>query len=142
MHRLLTLVLGLLALTATAYAQGSRGTISGTVSDPNGAAVAGATVRLIKSGQDGRIPGDRVEGGTRQEVRSVQTNEDGLYQFVEIEPGAYDVVVSAPGFSEARLRNANLEPNRAIRLDVNLSIGATTEEVTVTASQELLDRDT
>lgn len=139
---LLTLVLGLLALNATAYAQGSRGTISGTVLDPNGAAVAGATVRLIKSGQDGRTAGDRVEGGTGQEVRTVQTNEDGLYQFVEIEPGVYDVIITSPGFAEARLRNANLEPNRAIRLDVNMTVGATTEEVTVTASQELLDRDT
>jgi hypothetical protein len=139
---LLTCVLGLLVFTAAAYAQGSRGTISGTVNDPNGASVAGATVRLIKSGQGARTPDDRTEGRTRQEVRSVQTNEDGLYQFVEIEPGAYDIVVTAPGFAEAVLRNANLEPNRAIRLDVNLTIGTTTEEVTVTASQELLDRDT
>lgn len=139
---LLTGFLALLVFTTAAYAQGSRGTISGTVTDPNGAAVAGANVRLFKVGQEARTSDDRVQDGDRQELRSVTTNEEGAYQFVEIEPGVYDITVTTTGFTEARLRNANLEPNRVIRLDVALVIGGTTEEVNVTASQELLDRDT
>jgi hypothetical protein len=139
---LLVCLLGLLMGTAAAYAQGSRGTISGTVTDPNGAAVAGATVRLFRTGQEARIPADRVQAGDRLEVRSVTTNEEGVYQFVEIEPGVYDITVTAAGFTEASLRNANLEPNRVIRLDVAMTVGGTTEEVNVTASQEILDRET
>jgi hypothetical protein len=142
MRTLLSCFLGLLLCAAATYAQGSRGTISGIVTDPGGAVVVGATVKLLRAGQDARIPADRVQAGDGLELRTVQTNESGLYQFIEIEPGVYDVVVSAPGFAEAVLRNANLEPNRVIRLDVALNVGATTEEVTVTASQELLDRDT
>src|SRR5919112_229161 len=72
-------------MTTLSFAQGSRGTIRGTVTDPNGAAVAGATARLI----------DARRGA---EIRTVQTNNDGVYQFVEIEPNAYDVIITAPGF--------------------------------------------
>ncbi|HEV2761858.1 MAG TPA: TonB-dependent receptor [Pyrinomonadaceae bacterium] len=119
----------MLALTASAFAQGTRGTIRGTVSDPNGAAVAGATARLF----------DIAKG---QEVRSTTTNEDGVYQFVEVDPATYNIVISATGFSEARLSEVKVEPNRNLQLDVALTVGAATEEVTVTGTSELLDRET
>ena len=118
----------LFALTSLTHAQGSRGTISGTVTDPNGAVVAGATARLIRT-------------DTGQEVRTVQTNDQGVYQFLEIEPGPYEVIIVAPGFAEKKLTGADLEPNRAVRIDATLTVGGATEEVVVTAIQ-LLDRDT
>jgi hypothetical protein len=65
-----------------------------------------------------------------------------VYQFLEIEPGVYEVVITAAGFNETRLKDAALEPNRVLRLDARLGIGGTTEEVTVTTTQEILDRDT
>jgi hypothetical protein len=138
---LLVAVSCVLLLTQLTFAQGTRGTISGEVTDPNGAAVVGATVRLFRAGQDQRDPSSQtVEDG--REVRSVQTNESGVYQFLEIEPGVYNVIITAPGFAQVSLRNANLEPNRNIRLDSTLAIGVATEEVTVTASQETIDRET
>jgi hypothetical protein len=142
LRALFSSVLGLLLLTTFAYAQGSRGTIGGTVTDPNGAAVVGATVKLFRAGEAARSAADTTRTGSSLEIRTVQTNDEGVYQFLEIEPGNYDVVITAPGFAETALRNANLDPNRNLRLDATLSVGATTEEVTVTASQELLDRDT
>lgn len=117
------------ALVTHAAAQGVRGNISGTVTDPNGAVVVGANVRLINV-------------ANQQEVRTVQTNGEGIYQFLEIEPLNYDVVISAAGFSEARLRNAKIEPNRTVRLDATLGLTGTAEEVTVTAAQELIDKET
>ena len=58
-----------LAAAALTLAQGTRGTIRGKVTDPNGAVVSGASVRLIHIAR-------------QTEIRSVQTNEDGEYQFL------------------------------------------------------------
>ncbi|MCA1601983.1 MAG: TonB-dependent receptor [Acidobacteria bacterium] len=126
---LLAAICALLVATSSAFAQGSRGTISGEVTDPTGAVVPGATVRLIKS-------------DNKQEVRSVTTNDQGVYQFLEIEAGVYEIVITAQGFTETRLTEAALEPNRALRLDARLGVGGASEEVTVTTSQEILDRET
>ena len=78
----------------------------------------------------------------KQEIRTTTTNDSGVYQFLEIEPGTYEVVITATGFNETRLKEAALEPNRVLRLDARLTVGGATEEVTVTAAQEILDRET
>lgn len=128
-QRLVAAVFCLLAVTSLALAQGVRGNINGEVTDPNGAVVTGATVKLINV-------------VNQQEVRTVQTNDEGLFQFLEIEPSTYDIVITAAGFSDARIKNAKIEPNRTVRLDAQLQLTGTAEEVTVTASQELVDRET
>ena len=119
----------LLAASTLAMAQGTRGSIRGKVTDPNGAAVVGANVRLINVVRN-------------QEVRTAQTNEEGVYQLLEVEPAVYTIAIQAPGFSESRLTDVNVEPNRNLSLDTTLTVGSTTEEVTVSASQEVLDRET
>jgi len=110
-------------------AQGTRGTIRGTVSDPNGAVVPGATVKLI-------------DVAKQQELRSVQTNQNGDYQFIEVDPATYNLAITAGGFAETRLTDVKVEPNRNLQLDVKLALGTTTADVTVTATQELVDRET
>ena len=126
---LLAATCALLLAVSTAFAQGSRGTISGEVTDQQGAVVSGAAVKLMKS-------------GTKQEVRTTTTNDAGVYQFLEIDPGTYEIVITATGFNETRLQDAALEPNRVLRLDAKLTVGGTTEEVTVSGAQVILDRDT
>ncbi len=110
------------------YSQGTRGTIRGTVTDPNQAVVPNATVKLV----------DTTKG---TEVRSVQSGEDGTYQFIEIEPSTYTITVSASSFSEFNTANIKVEPNRNIVLDVALTVGSVSNEVTVTAGNELIDRE-
>lgn len=110
------------------YSQGTRGTIRGTVTDPNQAVVPNATVRLVDSAK-----------GT--EVRSVQASDDGTYQFIEIEPSTYNIVVSSPSFSEFKAVDIKVEPNRNVVLDITLSVGQVSNEVTVTAGAELIDRE-
>jgi Carboxypeptidase regulatory-like domain len=125
----LFIVLVLLALAGqSVMAQGTRGTIRGTVKDPNQAVVPNATVRLVDS-----------KKGT--EVRNVQTDSDGNYQFIEIEPSTYNLFVSAPSFSEAKITDVTVEPNRNLVLDANLTVGQVTNEVTVTAGAEIIDRE-
>jgi hypothetical protein len=118
-----------LVASALAFAQGARGTIRGKVTDPNGAVVPGASAKLIDVARN-------------QDIRTVQTDSSGVYQFLEVDPATYTIVITAAGFAETRLAEVKVEPNRNLELDVALTIGAATADVTVTTAQELLDRDT
>ena len=122
------LVLLSLAMVQVMMAQGTRGTIRGTVKDPNGAVVPNATVRLV----------DAAKG---TEVRSVQTDDKGEYQMLEVEPATYTITVQAPNFSESRIVDVRVEPNRNLQLDATLTLGQVTNEVTVTAGVELIDKE-
>lgn len=115
--------------SAMCFAQGTRGTISGEVTDQNGAAVPGATVKLVNLAR-------------KQEVRTATTNDNGAYQIPEVDPASYEVVITATGFSEAHISNVTVEPNRNVRLDpVQLGVSGTTAVVEVTAAQELVDKE-
>src|SRR5579862_9444051 len=81
--RMMLVALVLLAATAM-VAQTFRGTILGTVTDPSGAVVSGATVR-VKSADTGQ-------------ERSTQTGADGSYSVPELAVGAYMVTVTQTGF--------------------------------------------
>src|SRR5579864_2881274 len=73
------------ALLATNLpAQSIYGTLTGIVSDPSQAVVAGAVIKLR----------DEKSGSQRDTV----TNNDGYYSFVSVPPGAYELTVTAPGF--------------------------------------------
>lgn len=111
-----------------AFAQGTRGSIRGTVTDPNGAVVPNATIVLF----------DVTKGA---ETRTVQTKENGVYQFLEIDPSTYTLTVTAQNFAEAKSETFKVEPNRNLTLDFPLSIGQAGAEVTVTAGAELIDRE-
>jgi Carboxypeptidase regulatory-like domain len=127
--RLIAAMCFLIAAMTTTFAQGTRGTIRGTVTDPNGAVVAGATIRVI-------------DAARQQEIRTATSDENGEYQILELEPATYDVVVTGVGFGEARLSAVKVEPNRNVQLDVPLTVGGTAVNVEVPATAEILDRDT
>jgi hypothetical protein len=111
------------------FAQGTRGTIKGTVVDQSGAVVPNASVRLF----------DATKG---TEIRSTQSNESGVYQFLEIEPSTYNLTITAAGFSDARIVDVKVEPNRNIELEsTNLTVSGATNEVTVSAGVELIDKE-
>src|SRR6266404_6087569 len=76
-----------LGLTGIAVAQEITGSIVGTVKDPNGAAVAGATVTVTDSEK-------------KIVVRTVQTNSDGEYTVRDLPVTIYDVAVEAPNFKK------------------------------------------
>jgi hypothetical protein len=117
-----------LLVNQISFAQGTRGTIRGTVTDPNGAVVTNATVKL-----------NDVKKGTT--VRTVTTNENGEYQFVEIEPSTYQIIITAANFAELKLNDFTVEPNRNLVLDAALSVTAGTAQVEVTAGAEQIDRE-
>src|SRR5580704_2750120 len=117
-----------LLFSTVGFGQGVRGTITGQVKDASGAVVPGASVKLINV-------------ATGQVARTGQTNAEGVYELVEVEPATYNVDITAAGFSEVVLQNAVVEPNRHLALDATLAAAGATEQVTVSAGQELLDHD-
>lgn len=118
----------MVAAQTVGFAQGVRGSIAGQVTDPTGAVVKGASIRLVNA-------------NTGTDVRTIQTSDGGDYRFIEIEPGAYDLIVSASGFGEARLTGIDIEPNRTVTLDVALTAAGVTDQVEITASDELVDKE-
>ncbi|MGH9767861.1 MAG: carboxypeptidase regulatory-like domain-containing protein [Blastocatellia bacterium] len=119
----------ILMAAAPMLAQGTRGTIRGKVTDPNGAVVAGAKVKLTNIGK-------------QVDVSNVQTNAEGVYQFLEVEPATYSITISAGGFADKQIAEVKVEPNRNVQFDISLSVAGTTAEVTIsTATQELVDRE-
>jgi hypothetical protein len=94
------------------------GYISGTVSDKSGAAIAGAAVTITGTG--GNL------------TRNTTTNGDGAYTVAGLPGGTYDVVVTAPGFQKFSAQKVVLDVATKIRVDVQLTVGAVTEEIVVT----------
>jgi outer membrane receptor protein involved in Fe transport len=110
-------------LPTLACAQGV-GTIYGTVTDPSGAAVAGAKVETVST--------DR---GT---TRNGATNSTGEFVFSAMPIGAYEIRITATGFQQSR-QSLTLDANQNVRADATLTIGSANESVTVTAQAPLVD---
>ena len=106
----------------TAYAQSGSSTVQGTVKDPQGNLVSGATVTLT----------DPAKNFTRTQ----QTNADGAYIFTAIPPGTYKLDVTAPGFKTASASGLVALVDTPTVRDVQLEIGAVSETVDVTSTAE------
>ena len=115
------------SLSAAAYGQAVSGTIVGTVTDPTGASVANAQVKMVLTGQS--------------TVYTAVTNDSGNFTQPDLPPGVYVVTVEAPGFKKESLENITLETNTTSRVDAKLSTGSTSETVTVTDSPPQLQTD-
>ncbi len=108
------------ACTSSLSAQSTLGSIAGTVQDASGAQVPNATVRLHRTGSTAD--------------RTVTTDRTGNYTFVNLEPGQFDLTVESPGLATATATAITLQARQQLRYDVALQVGATTEAVTVNAS--------
>jgi hypothetical protein len=107
-------------LAALLPAQTITSTVTGTVADPAGLPVPGATVTL-------------VQAATSFE-RTASTDEAGSFSFTSVAPGEYRLKVEKDGFKALERQNINLTASEVLGLGtVRLEIGSTTESVTVTA---------
>ena len=125
--RLLTLTLTLLGCalgSSLAHAQATT-SVRGTVTDPNGNAVLGATVVLANR-----------ESKTE---RTVATGDQGQYQFLLIPPGSYILTVKAAGFRSYEPKDLALLVNTPATANVELKVGSATEVVTVTSEIPAID---
>src|SRR5579864_2532916 len=123
---LIALIVVLLGVAcASLTAQVTTATIEGTVTDSSGATVPNAQVVATNAGTN--------------QTRTVTTNAGGTYRVDLLPSGTYDVEVSAQGFKKFRQNGIVLEINRTARVDAALSIGALTEEVTITADAVMVN---
>ena len=110
-----------------AGAQTTTARLTGTVTDPSGAAVSNATVSMTNL--------------TTGQTRTVTTNGDGLYVAVSLQPGTYDVKVSANGFAGAENKNLVLAVGQEVTQNYPLALTGAETSVTVNAGG-IVDLDT
>ncbi|HWY49027.1 MAG TPA: TonB-dependent receptor, partial [Bryobacteraceae bacterium] len=110
----------LVVSSVPAWAQTATGTIVGQVSDPSGAAVVNAEVK--------------VTDPTTNSSQTAKTNEVGRFTFPSVAPGTYDVTVTATGFTQSRLAAQKVDVGESLTLNVTLQVGATSTVVEVQAA--------
>jgi len=113
-------VLFCLSATSGLAQTASSGGVTGQVSDPQGAIVAGADVKL-------------TDIATKSELTTT-TNDAGRYNFPVVNPGLYDLVVSRQGFKTAKFSAQKVSIGAVLTVNVSLEVGALTETVIVTSA--------
>jgi hypothetical protein len=123
----LLLVLMLTARVDFVFGQASvsNAEIRGQVTDQNGAAVAGATVTV----------NDANKGTTR----SVNTDENGSYVILALQPSTYNLKVEAAGFASKTLNDVKLDVGQVASIPVVLGVGAVQDVVDVTANAQVVE---
>jgi hypothetical protein len=124
-------IVGFLAcilLTMSVHGQTTNGSIQGTVMDPGGAAVSGATVtsRNLDTGLS----------------NSTVTTDAGLYSLPNLPPGRYSVKVEATGLKKYEQEGVTVQTGSTVSLDIQLQLGSITETVTVNADARQLETAT
>jgi carboxypeptidase family protein len=114
-----------LALVVLFVTQGVRadelyGRIRGTVTDPSGAVVSAAKVRVTSIGTGA--------------VKEQTTDQNGSYEFINLPIGTYSVNISKQGFRSSVIDNIALTQNQVYINNVKMELGSITEEVTITAN--------
>jgi hypothetical protein len=117
MCRLVVGVICVLASLGTAVGQSTFGSIVGVVHDKTDAVVPGATVQIK----------DLADNSTH----SMTSDENGSFQFVNLKPSRYEVLVHAEGFADFRVPSAELTARQALRVDVTLTIKSQTQTIEV-----------
>lgn len=121
-------LLAVIALfTGSAIAQILYGTLVGTVSDPQQAAIAGASVTAKNPAT-----------GYSQETK---TDDRGAYEFRNMPPGTYEIRIVATGFTSFDAKEIGIAANNVVRVDADLKVGNITETITVGAEVAQLQTD-
>jgi hypothetical protein len=124
MRRLGLMMLLVATLHVVASAQETTGTITGVASDQSGAVLPGVSVT--------------IKNLNTSAVRTVVTNQAGLYTASLLPIGAYEVTFELSGFQTVTLRNIDLHVNDRLKLDGHLAVGGVAENVEVSAGQSLV----
>ncbi|MFA5909068.1 MAG: TonB-dependent receptor [Vicinamibacterales bacterium] len=127
MLRIISAFLLSLALVSPALAQSTaiNGTIEGTIKDEQGAMLPGVTVTVVN-----------IDTGDQ---RVVVTNERGLYRAPLLSLGTYRVSAELQGFRKFEQTGVSLRAGQTAVIDLQLTVGALTETITVTADAPLVD---
>src|SRR5258708_6832513 len=112
----------LLCLSSFSFGQTqiTTGVIQGTIVDPSGAVVSGATVE--------------AKNINTNSTRTVSTQADGRFTFLGLTPGNYKIKASKSGFTTVVQENVELNVGQSVNLSFGMKISGTSEIVTVTST--------
>lgn len=115
----------LLFAGSAAFGQAGRGSISGTVTDSSGAVVAGAQVVVVNQATGVKL--------------HTTSSSAGLYSFISLNPGVYEVTVSQKGFANTVRGRITVDVDAVTEVNLTLKIGTATETVMVSEAPELVE---
>ena len=118
----------LLGLMGSAMAQTSKGFVTGTVEDQNGANIPNAAIKIT----------NLTTGVTRDTV----ADGNGSYRIDAVDPGPYKLEASAQGFKTAKVDRVEVNAAQTVNVSLRLEIGSPTEEVVVSTSNEVVVQNT
>src|SRR5215471_12384896 len=118
----------LILVSAVLWGQAPTGQMTGTVTDPSGASVVGASVVLVN-------PATNIR-------RATVTNEDGLFNLPALPPGVYNLEVEAKGFAKQIREGIELQVGQVAKIDVALRMGNVAETIEVTGNGPVLESET
>jgi hypothetical protein len=118
-------VVMLLCCAVLATAQAGRGGVNGLITDTTGAIVPGAKVTVQSSATGSKI--------------STVSSAAGLYSFVSLAPGKYEVTATAQGFETVVQKNVNVSVDQVTTANIALKVGSVSEVVTVTETSNLVE---
>jgi trimeric autotransporter adhesin len=119
----------LLVMASTAgFAQSYQGGLRGAVHDAGGAIIPGVDVALINEATN--------------VARNTISNETGAFVFAAVAPGTYKLHVMIPGFKGFDRSGITIGTQQFVTLDVNLEVGAASEEISVVADAPLIETST
>jgi hypothetical protein len=118
----------LVACSVSAFGQLSTGSLSGTVVDPKGAVVAGASVvvKNVATGQE----------------NTTETSSDGTFSVASLASGLYTATITASGFKQAVVTDIKIDVGKPSSINIPLEVGSANETVTVVGGGELLQTQT
>src|ERR1700685_276903 len=97
----------------------ANGSLSGTLKDQSGAVVSGAAITFVNT-------------AVKSEYKAI-SNGPGFYSFPTLPVGHYDLAIEATGFKTQKKTNLTIDADAALKLDVVLSVGQRSENITVVA---------
>jgi len=116
-------------LALCSYSQEVTGSITGTVMDSDGGAIAGAAVKLVSE--------------ATQAVRLANCDSEGNFVFTAVPPGMYSVIVEHPGFKRIQKQGLELSPGSTVPVgNLKLEVGSVSESVTVKAEGAMIQTST
>lgn len=118
----------LLAFSVAAFGQFTTGTVEGTVTDPNGGAVNGATITLTNS--------------STSAVQTTTSNDQGFFTFRSLTPGNYSLTIDATGFAKASVDRVVVQVGTIATADVQMRVGGVGETVNVDIGDTEVQVDT
>src|SRR5215510_9429437 len=125
--RLVQAVVVVMLCSLATFAQSNQGGISGTVVDPNGAVVPGATVTITNL-------------GTRKAI-TLTTSESGVFSIRTLEPVTYSVKVEMTGFKQAIMERVKVDTATVATVNITLETGTVSETVSVTNETALINTE-